>query len=332
MPPVLLIHGFASSAEHNWRRPGWLDLLADAGRETIAVDLLGHGTAPKPTDPAEYQEVEARVAAAIDQHDVLDAIGFSAGAHVLLRLAAAQPARFRRLALLGVGSGALDRTDPGPIVAALTGEPDPENVRGMVFRRLADSPGNDRAALIAFLRRPQAPLTAADMAAITCPVLVVLGDQDPAGPGDGLVAALPDARLVTLRGVDHFATPSDFGGMQAVMDFLGVLPVGRQLRGGQLDVPPVAEQDRQRLGGQPGVQVLHTEREQRPGPLQGLRHRRALPQVQPPKRAGERGDLRGQVLGNSRDPRPHDLPLPLGRRVVQVEVQAPAPQRLGQVP
>ena len=221
MPPVLLIHGFASSAEHNWRRPGWLDLLADAGRETIAVDLLGHGTAPKPTDPAEYQEVEARVAAAIDQHDVLDAIGFSAGAHVLLRLAAAQPARFRRLALLGVGSGALDRTDPGPIVAALTGERDPENVQSMVFRRLAEGLGNDRAALIAFLRRPYRPPSAAELARITGPVLVVLGDQDPAGPGDALVAALPGARLVTLRGVDHFGTPSDVRCMQAVLDFLG---------------------------------------------------------------------------------------------------------------
>jgi pimeloyl-ACP methyl ester carboxylesterase len=52
-------------------------------------------------------------------------------------------------------------------------------------------------------------------------VLVVLGDQDPAGPGDRLVAALPDARLVTLRGVDHFGTPSDVRCMQAVLGFLG---------------------------------------------------------------------------------------------------------------
>jgi pimeloyl-ACP methyl ester carboxylesterase len=25
-PAVLLVHGFASSAEHNWRQPGWLAL------------------------------------------------------------------------------------------------------------------------------------------------------------------------------------------------------------------------------------------------------------------------------------------------------------------
>ena len=76
-------------------------------------------------------------------------------------------------------------------------------------------------ALIAFLRRPQRPLTAADLAQISCQVLVVLGDQDPAGPGDGLAAALPAARLVTLRGVDHFGTPADVRCMQAVLGFLG---------------------------------------------------------------------------------------------------------------
>jgi len=220
-PPVLLVHGFASSAEHNWRQLGWLDLLADSGRETIAVDLPGHGQAPRPTSPAGYHDVETHVAAAVEGREPIDAIGFSAGAHVLLRLAADQPRKFRRLALLGIGRGVLDPADPEPIVAALTGEPDPENVPGMVFRRLAEGLGNDRAALIAFLRRPQRPLTAADLARISCQVLVVLGDQDPAGPGDGLVAALPAARLVTLRGVDHFGTPSDVRCMQAVLDFLG---------------------------------------------------------------------------------------------------------------
>ncbi len=220
-PPVLLVHGFASSAEHNWRQPGWLDLLADCGRETVAVDLPGHGRAPRPTSAEDYPEVEAHVAAAVADYDQLDAIGFSAGAHVLLRLAADQPDRFRRMALLGIGRSVLTPANPEPIVAALTGDPDPENVPGMVFRRLADGLGNDRDALIVFLRRPQRPLTGTDLARITTQVLVVLGDKDPAGPGDGLVAALPDARLVTLRGVDHFGTPADVRCMQAVLGFLG---------------------------------------------------------------------------------------------------------------
>ena len=174
------------------------------GRETIAVDLLGHGRAPRPASPAGYEAVEAHVAAAIGDREPVDAIGFSAGAQVLLRLAADQPGRFRRLALLGIGARALERGDPEPIIAALEDDPDPENVHGMVFRRLAEGPGNDRAALIAFLRRPQRPLSAADLARITGPVLVVLGDQDPAGPGRR------PGRRATRRAAGHAARRRSF--------------------------------------------------------------------------------------------------------------------------
>lgn len=218
--PVLLVHGFASSAEHNWRQPGWLDLLAEAGRETVAVDLLGHGRAPRPPAPADYESVESRVAAEIAGYELVDAVGFSAGAHVLLRLAAAEPRRFRRLALLGIGASAMAGGSAESVIAALEGEPDPEDMYGVVFRRLADGLGNDRAALVAFLRRPQRPLTGDDLARISCPVLVVLGDKDLAGPGEPLVATLPDAQLVTLRGADHFGTPADVRCMQAVLRFL----------------------------------------------------------------------------------------------------------------
>jgi pimeloyl-ACP methyl ester carboxylesterase len=221
--PVLLVHGFASSAEHNWRQPGWVDLLTEAGREVIAVDLLGHGESPRPTSPDEYDSVESRVADQIAGYEQVDAIGFSAGSHVLMRLASEQPGRFHRVALLGVGEKAISgEGDSSEIISALEGDPDPENVQGVVFRRLADAARNDRAALIAFLRRPQERLTAADVGRITCPVLVVVGDQDPYGPGDGLAAAIPDAKLITLRGVDHFGTPNDVRCMESVLSFLGV--------------------------------------------------------------------------------------------------------------
>ena len=55
--PVVLVHGFATSSARTWGDNGWLDLLADAGREVIPIDLLGHGEADKPHDPAAYADL-----------------------------------------------------------------------------------------------------------------------------------------------------------------------------------------------------------------------------------------------------------------------------------
>ena len=52
-------------------------------------------------------------------------------------------------------------------------------------------------------------------------MLLVLGERDHAWPADALLAALPDARLRALERVDHFATPTDFGFLDATLDFLG---------------------------------------------------------------------------------------------------------------
>ena len=46
------------------------------------------------------------------------------------------------------------------------------------------------------------------------------GRPDFAGPADPLMDALPDARLVTLKGVDHLRTPTDFGFIDAALGFL----------------------------------------------------------------------------------------------------------------
>jgi pimeloyl-ACP methyl ester carboxylesterase len=67
-------------------------------------------------------------------------------------------------------------------------------------------------------------LTDEALAAVTMPVLVVLGDADFAGPADPLLERLPDARLVTLPGVDHFATPRAFGFLDAALEFLDAVP------------------------------------------------------------------------------------------------------------
>ena len=55
-------------------------------------------------------------------------------------------------------------------------------------------------------------------------MLVCIGDKDFAGPGDPLVEALPDARLVVLKGTDHFATPESFAFIDAALEFLDAVP------------------------------------------------------------------------------------------------------------
>jgi len=220
-PPVLLVHGFASSAEHGWRRTGWVDILEDEGRQVLAVDLPGHGAAPGAHDPAGYADVDDTVLGAVAGHDAVDAVGFSAGAQILLGLAARHPGRFRRLVLIGIGGGVLGPpADVERLARALTGAPDPEDVVATLFRRLADTAGNDPAALAAFLRRPTWRPTAEDLAKVTCPVLVVIGDRDPAWPAEPLAEALPDARVRVLPRADHFATPSDMRCVQAAVEFV----------------------------------------------------------------------------------------------------------------
>lgn len=221
-PPVLLVHGFASSFERNWRETGWADLLGDAGREVIGVDLLGHGEAGKPHDPAAYAHLEDDVRTALPDEGQVDAVGFSLGARVVLALASVEPHRFNRIVVAGVGANLFADADPEAVAHAIEhGPADESHPIARLFAQFAAGSGNDPAALAACMRRPASPLDPGTLGSITCPVLVVLGEDDFAGPADPLLEALPNARLVILPKTDHFATPKDFRFLDAALEFLG---------------------------------------------------------------------------------------------------------------
>ena len=225
-PEVALVHGFGTSFEATWVGNGWAALLADAGRTVIGVDLLGHGTAEKPTDPDDYRNLEQWVLDVLPPEPV-DGIGFSMGAQVLLWLAAHHPDRFGRLVLSGIGRNLFESDvgwRPKMVEAVRTGVAVTPELR--YFAQLPESPGADRTALVAFLERPdRREFTSELLAAVTLPVLVVIGGADLAGPADPLVDALPDATLVVLPGVDHFATPKNFGFIEAALDFIDAQPL-----------------------------------------------------------------------------------------------------------
>ena len=221
--PVLLLHGFTTSAQRTWAEPGWIDLLTEAGREVIAPDLLGHGDAPKPHEVDAYDDVEGLVAAELPDGPI-DAVGYSAGARILLVLASREPERFGRLVVGGIG-GRLFHPRPGnPILDAIEGRGDPEDRVNAHFKEMAEGDGNDPKALAAFISRTHPPLGREELARVINPTLVILGDLDFAGPGDPLAEALPNGELVTLRGVDHFGLPKAFPFLEKGLDFLGAAP------------------------------------------------------------------------------------------------------------
>ncbi|HZN15448.1 MAG TPA: alpha/beta fold hydrolase [Acidimicrobiales bacterium] len=221
---VVLVHGFASSFDREWVQPGWVALLEDMGRSVIGIDLLGHGQAAKPHDPSAYDAVEDDVVATLPADGPVDAIGFSMGARVLLTLASRTPERFGRIVVGGVGGRLLDGQDDGQGQAIADGVDGKESddPLAQAFGRFARTPGNDPEALAAFIRRRHVQLTADDLGRITAPVLVVAGDRDPlAGDPAALAAVLPKGEAKLLRKVDHLATASDFGFIDAALSFLG---------------------------------------------------------------------------------------------------------------
>ncbi len=222
---VVLVHGWGGSYARTWQEPGWDMILADAGLEAIGVDLLGHGDAPKPHEPEAYADLGTRVLDALPGDGPVAAVGFSLGAMTLLDVAAEHPGRIERLVVAGIGANVFrgERDDRLPAAVESGVAPEGDDRLDQVIRSFvgyATQPGSDRVALAACLRRPSRPFTPERLAHVEIPVLVVLGDRDFAGPADPLVEALPQAELVTLRGVDHFRTTEDFGFIDAAVRFL----------------------------------------------------------------------------------------------------------------
>jgi pimeloyl-ACP methyl ester carboxylesterase len=221
LPPVLLVHGFASSFERNWREPGFVDLLEDAGRTVIPFDFMGHGTAPKSHDPADYLDLAGDLLAALPSDGQVDAIAFSMGASTLLRAAVRAPERFRRVVVAGIGQNLFQVEGRRTIASALATEgTDDEDVETRMLRRFMHGPGNDPEALRVCAGRREPAMDPGELAVLTGPVLVVIGDQDRAGPADGLAAALPSSSLVVLPRTEHYATARSFAFYDAALDFI----------------------------------------------------------------------------------------------------------------
>lgn len=228
-PPVLLIHGFASNTNVNWRATGWIATLLAAGHRVIAIDNRGHGESEKLYDPLRYTAPDMAEDARrlLDHLDLgqADAMGYSMGARITAFLAINHPDRVRAAVLAGLaanmikGVGEVEETAQALEADTLY---EIAGARPRAFRVFAEQTKSDRRALAACIRAARVAITPAALARIKCPVLVVAGDKDDiAGDVAPLVAAIPGAQGLTLANRNHMNAVGDMGYKQAVVGFFG---------------------------------------------------------------------------------------------------------------
>lgn len=236
-PPLLLLHGFADSAD-TWRRT--LDRLARRGRRVLALDLPGFGAAsalkPGPVLPQLDSFAVAAAQRLLDETGTPPVVvGNSLGGCVALRLG-----ERRDVALAGivpVAPAGLDHPawfrviESAPVVRALLSSPLPlpeSVVRGAVgiaYRQLAfarpaaaarevvsafTSYHRDRRAVARYLETGgrlmpelQSPFR---LEQVEAPVLLIWGENDRMVPSKGsrhVIEALPDTTYELIENCGH---------------------------------------------------------------------------------------------------------------------------------
>jgi pimeloyl-ACP methyl ester carboxylesterase len=226
--PLLLLHGFASNAEVNWRRTGWLEAMAERGHDAIAPDLRGHGRSLKSYDPADYK-LPLLASDVLDLLDRLavaraDIIGYSMGARVAAWLAVNRPERAGKLVLGGIGLRVVEGSADALLVAEAVEAVDPAAVApelGPILRRYAEWTGSDLKALAASMRGQTDTIPADDLATIKSATLVIAGGNDPLAHGAAdLAAFIPHGEFVSVPNQDHMRAVGHPAFKRAVIDFL----------------------------------------------------------------------------------------------------------------
>ncbi|SDT25313.1 alpha/beta fold hydrolase [Microterricola viridarii] len=234
-PPVVFLHGFASSGTADWVAGGWHEAATASGRTAVVVDLPGHGANASAVEGAAgttavvralSEAVDAAIAAAgAEQADV---VAYSLGARLAWELPAANP-RVRRLVLGGLSPfDPFAQLDTSALRAAAAGTAEPDSPLTGMMAQMVSAPGNDPAALIALIdglaSEPFLPGRTAGEAtpsgAPQLPTLFVAGSDDMMTGGiEGLVALVPDAALLRVPG-DHHGALGSAEFRAAALDFL----------------------------------------------------------------------------------------------------------------
>jgi pimeloyl-ACP methyl ester carboxylesterase len=160
--PVVLIHGWLSSAGINWTLPGTAALLAK-DFQVIALDVRGHGLSDKPAKEEAYgTELVQDVVRLLDRLKIKKAhiVGYSMGGIIAGNLLAKHPDRVLSGTLGGMGW--LKAGGPGQWAFAQIGKKDP----------------NAKALTVCGRSLAKLALTEDEIKSIRVPVTVLVGDKD----------------------------------------------------------------------------------------------------------------------------------------------------------
>jgi pimeloyl-ACP methyl ester carboxylesterase len=218
--PVVLIHAFSVD------RRMWASQIAllEKRFRVIRYDLRGHGKSEGPLAPyAPYEDLRSVLDAAGVTRATL--IGLSAGAEIAIDFAIAYPNRVARVILTSPGLGGFVPSPPlswvAPVFqAAAAGEPERAaklwlDTPIMALRNDLTAAPNltdlvmSNTRIWSYRTNPLKPLTPPAikrLSEITCPALVIIGEQDLSHIkeiGNLLAGGIAGARLVTIPGAGH---------------------------------------------------------------------------------------------------------------------------------
>ncbi|MFL5239895.1 MAG: alpha/beta fold hydrolase [Rhizomicrobium sp.] len=225
--PVLLIHGFGSDRNQNWRAPGWYYTLTGASYSVIALDCRGHGESDKPHGTEHYAESrmaeDALLVMKAAGHTQAFVMGYSMGGAIAIRLGFEHAPSVRALVTGGVGETYFTRTDAWRIAIAdalLAPHDVALSPVQRMFRDFAFQPGKDIQALAACMRASRGNLSPEQLTTISSPALIVCGEADDvSGLPAPLAECLGHADAVVIPRRDHMLTVGDKLYKQAALRF-----------------------------------------------------------------------------------------------------------------
>ncbi|WP_336490787.1 alpha/beta fold hydrolase [Methylobacterium nigriterrae] len=204
--PVLLVHGGLANSDYFG---AVIPFLVDEGFRVIAVDSRGHGRSTRSAQPYSYELMASDLVAMLDALRIpkADLVGWSDGGIIGIVMAIRHPRRLNRVFAFGANTipeGVISNFAQAGVFAAF------EKRASGEYRKLSPTPGEYESFLkqIHEMWATQPHITTEQLKMIRTQIVIADGRYDEAikqSHDRYLAGTIPDARLVILPGVSHFA-------------------------------------------------------------------------------------------------------------------------------